>query len=146
MSDVDLIIDRLKVRVPDLGKRVSGAAEFAALTATGAAPQDTPAAHVIPSGITGGKVVAATGVFLQGTDRLYSIILTIRASDASGGRILDRVSEFIDDIIAALAGWNFGNRVGVMHLRRCTLARAASGVFAYELTFSIDDQLRIDPT
>lgn len=146
MADVDLIIDRLKARVPDLGGRVSGAAEFAALTATGSAPQVTPAAHVIPSGISGGKQNVQTGAYIQGIERMFLVILTLRAADASGSRILDRVSEFIDEIITALVGWELGNRIGVMQFQRCTLARAAAGIFAYELSFSIADQLRIIPS
>ncbi|WP_054007884.1 phage tail terminator protein [Cypionkella psychrotolerans] len=146
MADVDLIIDRLKARVPDLGMRVFGAAEFAALTATGAVPQVTPAVHVIPSGITGGKQNVQIGAYIQAVERMFSVILTLRAGDASGGRVLDRVSDFIESIIAALAGWELGDRIGVLQFRRCTLARAANGVFAYELTFSLSDQLRITPS
>lgn len=146
MADVDDIIARLKDRVPDLGGRVAGAAEFAALTATGAVPQVTPAAHVIPSGMSGGAHHAQTGGYLQGIDRLYSVVLTLKSGDAAGSRVLARVSQFIDDIVRALAGWAMGDRVGVLVFRRAQLARAAAGVFAYELTFSIADQLRIIPS
>lgn len=146
MADVDDIISRLKDRVPALGGRVYGAAEFATLTATGQLPQVTPAAHVVPTGIKGGKHHAQTGSYLQSIDRLYSVMLTVKAGDASGARAMAHISSLQEAIIGALAGWDWGQRVGVMVFRNSPLARAAQGAFVYELSFSIADQLRIIPT
>lgn len=143
--DVDLIISRLKSRVPDLGNRVAGAAEFAALTATGALPQVTPAAHVIPTGISGSKQAPQIGLYVQGIERLFSIILTMRASDASASRSLGAASDLVEDIIKALAGWELGGRIGVMTFRRSALVSASKGALSYELSFSLSDQLRINP-
>ncbi|MDT8856431.1 hypothetical protein RNZ50_15665 [Paracoccaceae bacterium Fryx2] len=144
--DADVIIARLKARVADLGNRVAGAAEFAALTATGKAPQVTPAAHVIPTGIAGGKHLTQTGAYVQSIDRLFAVILTLRTQDASGARALARLDGLIEDIVQALAGWELGGRVGVVVFRRAALLRSTDGVFAYEITFSIADQLRITPS
>ena len=71
MSDVDLIIERLKDRVSRIwAMRVVGAAEFAALTATGAVPQVTPAAHVIPTGISGAsRCSRRSGLYIQAIER-----------------------------------------------------------------------------
>lgn len=143
--DVDLIIARLKSRVPDLGQRVAGAAEFAALTATGALPQVTPAAHVIPTGISGAKQSPQMGLYIQGIERLFSVILTMRAGDASASRSLGAASDLVEDIIKALAGWELGNRIGVMTFRRSALVSASKGALSYELSFSLSDQLRINP-
>jgi len=143
--DVDLIIERLKTRVPGLGQRVAGAAEFAALTATGALPQITPAAHVIPTGIAGAKQAPQMGLYIQGIDRLFSVILTMRAGDASASRSLGAASDLVEDIITALAGWELGNRIGVMTFRRSALVSASKGALSYELSFSLSDQLRINP-
>ena len=146
MAEVDDIIARLKARVDGLGGRVCGAAEFGALTATGQLPQVTPAAHVIPTGIKGGPQAPRTGAYVQSIERLYSVVLTVKAGDASGARALPVIGDLIDAIIAALAGWDWGGRVGVMTFRNCTLSRAAAGAFAYDISFSITDQLRFTPT
>ncbi len=146
MADVDDITARLKERVPGLGGRAWGAAEFGALTATGQLPQVTPAAHVIPTGIKGGSQTPRTGAYVQSIERLYSVVLTVKAGDASGARALPVIGELIAAIIAALAGWDWGGRVGVMTFRGCTLSRAVAGAFVYDISFSIPDQLRFAPT
>ena len=146
MAEVEDIITRLKARVPGLGGRAWGAAEFGALTATGQLPQVTPAAHIIPTGIRGGSQAPRTGAYVQSIDRLYSVVLTVKAGDASGARALPVIVDLIDAIIAALAGWDWGGRVGVMTFRGCTLARAVGGAFVYDISFSIPDQLRFAPT
>lgn len=144
--DVDLIIQRLKARVPDLGNRVAGAVEFAALTATGARPQVTPTAHVIPTGISGKPMQPQVGLYIQSIERQFSIILSLRATDASASRSLNPASDLIETIIAALAGWELGSRIGVMIFRRATLVDASKGALSYELSFSLSDQLRITPS
>ena len=144
--DADLIIQRLKDRVPDLGARVFGAAEFANLTTSGKLPQTTPAAHVITSGIAGGKHHPQLGSYIQTVDRLYSVILTLRSQDASGARALPKIDGLIADIIAALAGWDIDGRHGVFILRRAELLRTTEGMFVYQISFSITDQLRIIPS
>ena len=113
--DLGAIIDRLKLRVPDLGNRVEDVGALAALTAAGGTPQVTPIAHVVPGGITGGKHVAQTGSYIQSVDRLFSVILTLRTQDPSGKRALSRLADLIDEIIAALAGWDIAAMVGVVH-------------------------------
>lgn len=143
MADIDDIITRLKDRVPDLGSRAYGSAEFATLTATGQLPQVTPAAHVVPTGIKGGKQTAMTGLYVQDIDRLYSVILTVKAGDASGARALGNISALQEAIIGALSGWDLGGRTGVMTFMSCVTSRIAQGAFVYELSFSIPDQLRI---
>lgn len=146
MADVEDIITRLKERVDGLGGRVWGAAEFGTLTATGQLPQVTPAAHVLPTAGKGGSTSPRTGAYVQSIDRLYSVILTVKSGDASGARALTKIGELIDAIIVALAGWDWGGRVGVMVFRGWSQVRASSGVFAYDISFSITDQLRIIPT
>ena len=143
--DMELIIQRLKNRVPDLGNRVAGAAEFAVLTATGSAPQITPAVHVVPAAIVGGKATAASGAYVQSIEAYFSAILTLRTQDPTGKRALGRLSDLINEIILALSGWALGNKVGVVLFRRCTLIKAETGAFSYEISFSIADQLRIEP-
>ncbi|MES2435059.1 MAG: hypothetical protein V4586_14700 [Pseudomonadota bacterium] len=144
--DVDLIIQRLKDRVPDLGNRVAGAAEFAALAATGKRPQTMPAAHVVPTGIVGKPMQPQIGMYIQKVERLFSIILSLRAADASASRSLTPAADMIESIITALAGWELGERIGVMIFQRSTLVDAGQGALTYELSFSLSDQLRIIPS
>lgn len=142
MADVDDIIARLKDRAPEFGGRVYGAAEFATLTATGQLPQVTPAAHVVPTGIRGGRQEMMSGVYVQNIERLYSVMLSIKAGDASGARALGNISILQEAIIGALAGWDWDGRTGVMTLVNCAPSRIAQGAFVYELSFFISDQLR----
>lgn len=144
--DMDLIIQRLKDRVPDLGQRVAGAAEFAALAATGSRPQVMPAAHVVPTGIVGKPMQPQLGMYIQKVERLFSIILSLRAADASAARSLTPAADMIEVIIEALAGWELGGRIGVMIFQRSTLVDAGKGALTYELSFSLSDQLRITPS
>lgn len=148
MSDVDLIIARLKDRVPDLGLRVFGAVEFAALAATGKRPQVTPAAHVVPTSIVGKPMQPQIGMYIQKVERLFSIILSLRAADASAARSMTPAADMIEAIIAALAGWEFGDpqKIGVMIFQRSTLVDAGQTTLTYELAFSLSDQLRIIPS
>ncbi|OYU38608.1 MAG: hypothetical protein CFE33_15050 [Pseudorhodobacter sp. PARRP1] len=146
MSDVDLIIQRLKDRVPGLGQRVAGAAEFAALAATGKRPQSMPAAHVVPTGIVGKPMQPQMGMYIQKVERLFSIILSLRAADAAAARSLTPAADMIEAVIGALVGWEFGARIGVMIFQRSTLVDAGQGVLTYEISFSLSDQLRIIPT
>lgn len=144
--DADLIIARLKDRAPGLGQRVFGAAEFARLTANAEFPQVTPAAHVVSTGIAGDRHQAQLGFFVQHITRLFSVILTLRSQDASGARALTKIDALVTEIIEALAGWELGDRLGVIILRRAALMHSMDGVFAYEISFSIADQLRIIPS
>lgn len=144
--DLAPIIARLKARVTDLGDRVEDVGALAALTATGGVPGATPIAHVVPTTILGGKHLAHTGSYVQAVERQFSVILTLRTQDASGRRALPRLEQLIDTIIAALAGWDIDDLVGVVVFRRSAPIGADRGAFTYELQFSIADQLRIIPT
>lgn len=144
--DLQAIIDRLKARVPDLGNRVEDVGALAALTAAGGVPGATPIAHVVPGGIAGGKHLAQTGSYVQGIERMFSVILTLRTQDPTGKRALPRLAELIDEIIAALAGWDIGGLLGVVQFRRSTLIGADRGAFSYDVQFSVTDQLRIIPS
>lgn len=144
--DLQPIIDRLKVRVTDLGNRVEDVGALAALTATGGVPSVTPIAHVVPGSIQGGRHQAQTGSYVQGIDRQFSVILTLRTQDPSGKRGLARLSLLIDEIILALAGWDIAGLVGVVQFRRSALIGADRGAFSYEIQFTVADQLRILPS
>ncbi|WP_121064729.1 phage tail terminator protein [Chachezhania antarctica] len=140
---IDLVIARLKAEVADLGGRVEGAASFATLMQQNALPQVTPAAHVLPVGLTGGRANAATGMFTQLFDEAVGVILTIRGHDQTGGRSLDLTEALIRAVIEAVAGWEPADEIGSFRLVRGNLVSLRAGALIYQLDFSITDQLRI---
>lgn len=142
------VIERLKTRAPLLSGRVYGAAALASLMKADAVPKVTPCAHVLPTGLTGrSDGEAATGAYVQSYDYGFAVVLSLRAHDPLGERAaLDEVIPLIVDIARALAGWTpDDDTVGVFVFRRAGLASFARGVAIYELTFTLQDQLRTSP-
>ena len=138
-------IARLEARVPVLRGRVAGAASLADLLARDAMPEQTPAAHVIPSDITGGAETALTGLYRQSVQRQITVMLTLRSHDASGRRALETLEDLLEEIVTAVAGWSPEPTATPFSLRRCRLLRFAAGTFVYEISFSLTDHLRITP-
>lgn len=143
MGLVSEAIARLKARVPDLGNRVEAAASYATLMKSGGVPQVAMVAHVIFTGIGGGRALPLTGIYTQKIDRLISVVLTVNTGNAQGGHWLDRVEAVVEAILAAMLGWQPTGASGICTLRRSQLIDATGGVFRYEITFSCDHDLRI---
>lgn len=137
------VIARLQAQVPDLAGRVEGAASFADLMRRNALPQHTPAAHVLPLGLRGGKADAASGAFTQAFDETVAVLLTVRSYDRTGAPALEDVDTLIRVIVEAVAGWAPGDEVGVFALGRGQLVNMSAGTIVYQLDFTISDQLRI---
>lgn len=137
------VIARLKAQVPALEGRVEGAAELATLMRQNALPQVTPAAHVVPLGLQGGRADAAAGLFRQDVDSLVGVMLTLRTNSRTGGAQLPDLTGLIDAVIAALAGWDPPGAIGVFRLSRGQLVTMAAGTLVYQLDFALADQLRI---
>lgn len=138
------VIERLKNRVSDL-RDVKGVADFTTLLKQNALPQQTPAAHVVPTSIRGGKPDAGAGVFTQPTTEAIAIILTLRPNDQAGERALNNLDVFLGSVIAAIAGWCPDDELGVFQLERGAVVSMTAGTLVYQLDFSIADQLRIFP-
>lgn len=136
------VIARLEDQVTGL-RSVEGVADFTTLLKQNALPQQTPAAHVVPTGIRGGKPETATGVFTQPTSEAVAVILTVRSNDQAGERALEAVDALIESTIAALAGWAPNDELGVFQLERGSVMNMSAGALVYQLEFSIADQLRI---
>lgn len=142
----DHVIARLKAQVPALASRVEGAADLAAVMRTGGMPQVTPAAHVVPAGLTGGKTAPLTGMFRQQVGRLISVVLYFRSRDRRSSRGLDGVGGVIDDIVGAIVGWSPDpTSAGLFELRGCRLVSAAADALVYLIDFVLPDELRITP-
>ncbi|MEM5477170.1 hypothetical protein [Pacificibacter sp. AS14] len=136
------VMARLKTQVTDL-RSVEGVADFTTLLKQNALPQQTPAAHVVPTGIRGGKPETATGVFTQPTSEAVAVILTVRTNDQAGESALGAVDALIESTIAALAGWAPNDELGVFQLERGSVLDLSADALVYQLEFSISDQLRI---
>lgn len=143
MSVVAAVITRLKAIVPDLGQRVYGAADLARLVAQKVPPQATPAAHVYPAGLLGGRAEPMLGMFHQDIARLVTVLVTVRSHDQAGAGAVDDIEALLNAIVEAVAGWAPHEARGLFVLGRAQLVSAQGGAFSFELTFSLDDQLRI---
>lgn len=140
---IDAVIARLEAEVPTLAGRTQGAVQFVELMRTGNLPQVTPAAHVLPLGLTGGQPNAVAGAFVQPLDRAISVMLTLRSYDARGEKALDPLETLINAIVTAICGWTPEPTVGVYRLTRAALVTMTAGTLVYQIDFAIADQLRI---
>ena len=136
------VIARLNARVPEF-RSIEGVADFTELLKQNALPQQTPAAHVVPNGIRGGKPEAAAGLFTQSTSEAIAVLLTLRSNDQAGERALADVDGLIGNVINAIAGWASNDEVGVFQLETGSVLSLAAGTLVYQLTFSITDELSI---
>ncbi|MEH7830514.1 phage tail terminator protein [Gemmobacter denitrificans] len=141
------IINRLKAEVPDLKGRVYGAAALATLMKADAVPQNTPCAHVLPTGMQGHPQPTMTvGCYLQSVDHGFAVVVSLRAHDGHGERIvLDEVHPLLERVALALVGWSPIDSTGLFIFRASRLAAFARGVAIYELTFSLKHEWRIGP-
>ena len=139
------VIARIEARVPDLAGRTHGAADLAALMAANGLPQVTPAAHVLPMGLQGGRADAAAGMFTQMVDEVVGVLLTFRNAGRTGDTAMNLSRDTIMAVIAAIAGWAPAGAAGVFRLSRGQILRFAQGTLTYQIDFAIQDQLRITP-
>ena len=145
MIALQSIIDRLLANAPGL-RSVQGAAELAALLASKKPMTGQPFAHVVPNGMRGAEVSAATGLFVQNVEHLFAVYLTIPATaDRAGSKALPDVLSLQNEVIAALVGWAPADVSGVFRLARAGLQRFEPGIIVYVIEFAIADQLRISP-
>jgi len=142
----DDVIQRLKDRVPELQHRVEGAAHLAQLMAQNLLPQNTPAANVIATGLTGGAPDAGAGLFRQAYDEQVTVYLTFRNVQGTGGNALDLFDQVKWAVIEALCGWAPDDTVGVFRLQRGQVVNMSTGTLLYQIDFAIGDQLRITVT
>lgn len=139
------VITRLKARATGL-RSVAGAAELSALLASKALSQQAGiAAFVLPTGLRGGQVTAATELFVQGVEESVSVLLTMRNAGRTGDKALQEIGPQIDGVLAAICGWGPDDAPGVFRLVRGGSVSLADGTFTYVIEFSISDQLRITP-
>ena len=141
------LVARIDSRVPELARRVEGAAELSELVRKGGLPQAPRHAFVLPLGLVArNQGDAAAGAFTQLVDEVFAVMLVIHAAgDIAGARSLATVDQLVWKLIAALAGWGSEEVVGVFSLRRGQLLSAEAGTVIYQLDFAIQNQLRVLP-
>lgn len=140
---IEEVIIRLDAQVPDLSGKVDGAAAFSAMMKGGRGPHNMPAAFVLPLGLQGGRAEASSGFFTQLYAESVAVVLFLQATDPQAKRALDRLPSLIREVIRAIAGWAPADTAGVFGLSRGALVGVQGGRLAYQIDFSIQDQLRI---
>lgn len=140
------IRERLEAQLPEIAGRLGDAASFDKLVANGQAPQNTPAAFVLPGPIRGGASQAMTGLFVQDFRETVVIVLFVRSVDnPRGDKAVAGLTPLARDVVQAVAGWGPTEAPGVFVLEQGEFAGTSQGVLVYELRFAIEDQLRITP-
>ncbi|WP_054463272.1 hypothetical protein [Phaeobacter sp. 11ANDIMAR09] len=135
------IIQKLKAEVPDLKNRVEPVVEMAKLLRDGRLPQNATAL-VVPLDAKGGKAEAGTGIFRQAINERFGVYLSLDVNDATGRKALNRLHPMLTEVTLALVGWSPEPGPGVLVFERRRLLSMHQGRAFYELTFTIDAQLR----
>ena len=142
---LDAVCDRLKAEVEEFGERIEQAAEFTAMVREKRFPQVTPAAFVLPVGLRGERADASAGVFTQNLAETIAVVMVFSAHDRTGERALNRLNDFLREVIAVIAGWAPDGVTGVFQVSRGAVSSFQDGRLVYQLEFSIIDQLRLFP-
>lgn len=138
------VLTRLEQLVPDLAGRLEGAAKFGELVEHKRLPQVTPAGFVLPGGMTGGRAQLSTGKFIQDFRESVTVVLVLRtAGDPLAFREIDEAKPIVRQVVEAVCGWGPDDAPGVFVLERAELVGASQGTLVFEMSFALDDQLRI---
>lgn len=141
---VDEVSARIEAQVPSLNARVEGLAELSLLMAANEVPQVTPCAFVIPLGLDGSEQLDATSVHSQiVTEQVGVIVVVDYAGVNHGAEALPELSQLIDELVRAIAGWTPDEATTNFALRRGRLLDSRQGSVFYQLDFSIQSLLRI---
>lgn len=138
------IIDRLNGKVAALSGRIRAAEDYTALLQMKGITSAQGGAYVMPSGIRGGRVEAATGVFTQMVDEIVAVVILVPAERGLGrqGATIDSLKK---GVIEALCGWVPDDAIGPFQLVRGAMINLGNGALAFQIEFSVADQLRINP-
>lgn len=144
MTLVADVQEELAARVPALAGRIGAALDLAELMRTGALPQQSPYAFVVPLGFDGGTPDAAAGLYRQPLTRGVGVVLFVSApGDPRAEKALAAVDGLEAEILRAIAGKAPDDAIGVLSARRGRLVEIAAGTVIYQIDFALSDQLRI---
>jgi len=138
------VITRLGERVDALAGRIRAAEDYTALLQMKGISSAQGGAYVMPSGIRGGRVEAATGVFTQIVDEVIAVVILVPA-ERGLGRQGATIESLKQDVIQALCGWVPQEAIGPFQLVRGAMINLGEGALAFQIEFSVPDQLRIIP-
>lgn len=142
--DFEAIRARLQTRVPEL-RQIEDALSMAALVKSGALPRQSPAAWVVPAGLSAAAPAAATGMYIQSVTEIISVILSVTTHNAAGTGKSAAIQELIRAVIEALCGWGPDDAPGSWQLRRGELVSMTGGAVVWRIDFQIADEVRIIP-
>jgi hypothetical protein len=134
------VIDRLRTTVPEL-RLVLGAAEYAALTAPPPVASQ-PAAYVMPLGSAPGQNQLATGIRQRVQETVGVVLLVGNLRDARGGAAVSDLEALYTLVRGALVGWVPQPGWEAMQLAPARLLDFASGLAAWQETFTTAHQIR----
>ena len=138
------VIDRLNEKVAALSGRIRAAEDYTALLQMKGITSAQGGAYVMPSGIRGGRVESATGIFTQMVDEIIAVVVLVPAERGLGrqGATIDGLKQAV---IEALCGWVPDDAIGPFQLVRGAMINLGDGALAFQTEFSVPDQLRIIP-
>lgn len=139
---VDAVRDRLEAA--GIG-RIDDALSLQRLIDQKVLPPAPVTAFVLPMGLVGAEVVTAGAPFIQNTKETVAVLLAIKEVNPFGDKARDTLAVKIDQVIAAIAGWQAPGEPDVFTLVRAALVSFAQGVVLYQIEFSAKSQLRIIP-
>ncbi len=143
--DLAPVIARIEARVPALSGRTRPAEDYVSLLRQKSMASAPGGAFVMPAGLRGGRPAAATGSFVQDIDEVTAVVILVPAPSKGLGRQGGTIDLLIRQVIEAVAGWAPGDEVGVFQVLRGAMINLGDAVLAYQIDFSITDQLRIQP-
>lgn len=144
MIRVDEVRQRIEERVPELSGVMGYAAQFAPMVEQGTVPQRDLSGFVLPGGVAGGQLLDAAGMTIQPIAERVLVVLALRtAADPLGPNAIDQMVPLVRAVIAAVVGWAPDDVPGVFALERAEPAGSIKGVLVHDISFTLQDQLRI---
>lgn len=137
------VISRIETEVSALQGRVRQAEDFRGILQTAGITSAQGGAYVMPLGMRGGKVHSATGAFVQDFEEVIAVVILVPTGGP--GRQGETIFALIRSVIEALCGWVPSDAIGPFQLGRGAMINLGQGALAYQVEFSIPDQLRIAP-
>jgi hypothetical protein len=140
---LDQVIARLGEQVPVLGLRIHGAGEYRRLLQSNALRAAAQGAYVMPAGVVGGRVSSSTGAYLQAISHVIAVVIFVPDPNPAAGRQTAAIDALIHDVIQAICGWEPPDSIGQFELLRGAMINLGDAALAFQLEFSLSDQLRI---
>lgn len=137
------IMDRLTAEVPALAGRVREASDYTSLLRNVSLTAATGGAYVMPSGLRAGPAASATGAYVQSFDDVVAVVILVPDPNKGLGRQGATIDDLRGAVIGAVAGWMPDGAMGACQLLRGAMINLGGAALAYQIEFTIPDQLRI---